>query len=44
MARHWRWRKPVFSSETFSAMIVMVILTTLATPPLLKALFSRTKA
>ncbi|MEZ5392817.1 MAG: cation:proton antiporter [Bryobacterales bacterium] len=36
--------KPVFSSETFSAMIVMVILTTLATPPLLKALFSRTKA
>jgi Kef-type K+ transport system membrane component KefB len=33
--------KPVFSSETFSAMIVMVILTTLATPPLLKAMFAK---
>lgn len=33
--------KPVFSSETFSAMIVMVMVTTLATPPLLKALFSK---
>ena len=33
--------KPVFSSETFSAMIVMVILTTLATPPLLKAMFTK---
>jgi Kef-type K+ transport system membrane component KefB len=36
--------KPVFSSETFSAMIVMVILTTLATPPLLKALFAKKTA
>ena len=36
--------KPVFSPETFSAMVVMVILTTLATPPLLKSLFSRTGA
>jgi Kef-type K+ transport system membrane component KefB len=34
--------KPVFSSETFSAMIVMVMLTTLCTPPLLKALFAKT--
>jgi Kef-type K+ transport system membrane component KefB len=33
--------KPVFSNETFSAMIVMVILTTLCTPPLLKALFTK---
>ena len=30
--------KPVFSSQTFSAMVVMVMVTTLATPPLLKAL------
>ena len=33
--------KPVFSPETFSAMVVMVILTTLATPPLLKSLLSK---
>jgi Kef-type K+ transport system membrane component KefB len=33
--------KPIFSSETFSAMIVMVVLTTLATPPLLKMIFSK---
>ncbi len=33
--------KPVFSPETFSAMVVMVILTTLATPPLLKSLMSK---
>lgn len=33
--------EPVFSSETFSAMVVMVMVTTLSTPPLLKALFSR---
>lgn len=32
---------PIFSPETFSAMIVMVMVTTLATPPLLKALFSK---
>lgn len=32
---------PVFSPETFSAMVVMVMVTTLATPPLLKALFSK---
>ena len=31
--------QPVFSSETFSAMVVMVMVTTLATPPLLKAMF-----
>ena len=34
----------VFSPETFSAMVVMVMVTTLATPPLLKSLFSKTKA
>ena len=34
--------EPVFSSDTFSAMVVMVMVTTLATPPLLKVLFSRT--
>ncbi len=33
--------EPVFSPETFSAMIVMVMLTTLATPPLLKIVFSK---
>ncbi len=33
--------RPVFSSETFSAMIVMVMVTTLATPPLLKIIFSK---
>jgi Kef-type K+ transport system membrane component KefB len=33
--------EPVFSPETFSAMIVMVMVTTLATPPLLKAVFSK---
>jgi len=32
---------PVFSAETFSAIVVMVMVTTLATPPLLKALFSK---
>lgn len=30
---------PVFGPETFSAMVVMVMVTTVATPPLLKALF-----
>jgi Kef-type K+ transport system membrane component KefB len=33
--------EPIFSSDTFSAMIVMVMVTTLATPPLLKAVFSK---
>lgn len=33
---------PVFTPETFSAMVVMVMVTTLATPPLLKSLFSKT--
>jgi len=33
--------KPVFSSDTFSAMVLMVMVTTLATPPLLKALFGK---
>ena len=33
--------QPVFGPETFSALVVMVMVTTLATPPLLKALFSR---
>jgi Kef-type K+ transport system membrane component KefB len=33
--------EPVFSPETFSAMIVMVMVTTLATPPLLKFVFSK---
>jgi len=32
---------PVFSPETFSAMVVMVMVTTLATPPLLKMMFSK---
>jgi len=32
---------PIFSPETFSAMVVMVMVTTLATPPLLKKLFAR---
>ena len=32
--------QPVFGAETFSAIVVMVMVTTLATPPLLKALFS----
>jgi Kef-type K+ transport system membrane component KefB len=32
---------PVFSSDTISAMVVMVVLTTLMTPPLLKLLFTR---
>ncbi len=31
---------PVFSNDTFSAIVAMVMLTTLATPPLLKAAFS----
>ena len=31
--------EPVFGAETFSAMVVMVMVTTLATPPLLKILF-----
>jgi Kef-type K+ transport system membrane component KefB len=31
---------PVFSSETYSAMVVMVMVTTLATPPLLKHLLA----
>jgi Kef-type K+ transport system membrane component KefB len=33
--------KPVFGPDTFSAMVVMVMVTTMATPPLLKVLFSR---
>ena len=33
--------QPVFGADTFSAMVVMVMVTTLATPPLLKVLFSR---
>jgi len=32
--------QPIFGTETFSAMVVMVMVTTLATPPLLKLLFS----
>ncbi len=32
---------PIFSPETYSAMIVMVMVTTLATPPLLKIAFSK---
>jgi Kef-type K+ transport system membrane component KefB len=32
--------KPVFSSDTFSALVLMVMVTTLATPPLLKTLLS----
>ena len=35
--------QPVFGAETFSAMVVMVMVTTLATPPLLTALFSNGK-
>jgi Kef-type K+ transport system membrane component KefB len=35
--------KPVFDSATFSSMIVMVMVTTLATPPILKYLFTRDK-
>jgi Kef-type K+ transport system membrane component KefB len=35
--------EPVFNSETFSAMVVMVMVTTLATPPLLKSLMAREK-
>jgi Kef-type K+ transport system membrane component KefB len=31
---------PVFSAETFSSVVAMVMLTTLATPPLLKAVFA----
>ncbi len=33
---------PVFSPETYSAMVVMVMITTLATPPLLKYLMAKT--
>ncbi len=33
--------KPIFGSETFSAMVVMVMVTTLATPPLLKSILTR---
>ena len=33
---------PIFTPETFSAMVVMVMVTTLATPPLLKSLFQNT--
>ena len=32
---------PVFSGETFAAIVAMVLLTTLATPPLLNAVFPR---
>jgi Kef-type K+ transport system membrane component KefB len=35
---------PVFSSNTVSAMVVMVIVTTLITPPILKALLTREPA
>ena len=35
---------PVFSSDTVSAMVVMVIITTLVTPPVLKALLLRNDA
>jgi Kef-type K+ transport system membrane component KefB len=35
---------PVFSSETYSAMVVMVMVTTLATPPLLKQLMTSKRA
>jgi Kef-type K+ transport system membrane component KefB len=33
--------EPVFGADTFSAMVVMVMVTTVATPPLLKVVFSR---
>ena len=33
--------RPVFTPDIFSAMVVMVMVTTLATPPLLKLLFSK---
>ncbi len=33
--------EPIFGAETFSAMIVMVMVTTLATPPLLKIVFAK---
>ena len=33
--------QPVFDSATFSSMVVMVMVTTLATPPLLKYLFTK---
>ena len=33
--------KPVFDSQTVSAMVVMVMLTTVVTPPLLKVMFQR---
>ena len=32
---------PVFDAATFSSMVVMVMVTTLATPPLLKYLFTK---
>ena len=32
---------PVFSGETFAAIVAMVMLTTLATPLLLKAVFAK---
>ena len=35
---------PVFSGETFAAIVAMVMVTTLATPPLLKAVFSGSPA
>jgi Kef-type K+ transport system membrane component KefB len=35
---------PVFSPETYSAMVVMVMVTTLATPPLLKSMMAPKKA
>ena len=35
---------PVLSDDTFSAIIAMVMLTTLATPPLLKAAFAERPA
>jgi Kef-type K+ transport system membrane component KefB len=35
---------PVFSPDVFSAMVVMVMITTLSTPPLLKMLFSKGSA
>ena len=32
---------PVFDAETFAAIVAMVMVTTLATPPLLRAAFPR---
>lgn len=37
-------REPVINSATFGALIIMVIITTLVTPPLLKWAMARTKS